>query len=36
VGWAEITRELGGSGDARRMQLRRAASRVARELELEE
>jgi RNA polymerase sigma factor (sigma-70 family) len=34
--WAEITRELGGKGDARRMQLRRAASRVARELELQE
>jgi RNA polymerase sigma factor (sigma-70 family) len=34
--WAEITREVGGSGDAHRMQLRRAASRVARELELEE
>jgi RNA polymerase sigma factor (sigma-70 family) len=34
--WSEIAQELGGSGDAHRIQLRRAVSRVARELELTE
>src|SRR5262245_24159122 len=34
-GWAEIAAELGGSAQARRMQLARALDRVARELGLE-
>jgi RNA polymerase sigma-70 factor (ECF subfamily) len=33
--WAEVAQELGGTADARRMQLQRAADRVARELDLE-
>jgi RNA polymerase sigma-70 factor (ECF subfamily) len=33
--WAEVAQELGGTADARRMQLQRAADRVARELGLE-
>jgi RNA polymerase sigma-70 factor (ECF subfamily) len=31
--WAEVAQELGGTADARRMQLQRAADRFARELE---
>jgi RNA polymerase sigma-70 factor (ECF subfamily) len=34
--WAEIAQLLGGSADARRIQLRRAATRVSRELGLED
>jgi hypothetical protein len=34
--WAEIAQQLGGSPDARRMQMQRAATRVSRELGLEE
>jgi RNA polymerase sigma-70 factor (ECF subfamily) len=34
--WAEIARELGGTADARRVQLQRAAGRVGRELGLED
>jgi hypothetical protein len=34
--WAEIAQEMGGSPDARRVQLQRAADRVARELGLEQ
>jgi RNA polymerase sigma-70 factor (ECF subfamily) len=34
--WAEIAQLLGGSADARRMQMQRAATRVSRELGLEE
>jgi RNA polymerase sigma-70 factor (ECF subfamily) len=33
--WAEVAQELGGSADARRVQMRRAASRVVQELGLE-
>jgi hypothetical protein len=33
--WAEVAQELGGTADARRMQLQRAADRVAQELDLE-
>jgi RNA polymerase sigma factor (sigma-70 family) len=33
--WAEVAQELGGTADARRMQLQRAADRVGRELGLE-
>jgi RNA polymerase sigma-70 factor (ECF subfamily) len=33
--WAEVAAEMGGSGDARRVQLQRAADRVGRELGLE-
>jgi RNA polymerase sigma-70 factor (ECF subfamily) len=35
-GWAEVARELGGTPDARRVQLDRAVRRVARALGLEE
>ncbi len=34
--WTEIALELGGTGDARRVQLQRAAGRVGRELGLED
>jgi RNA polymerase sigma-70 factor (ECF subfamily) len=34
--WAEVAEELGGSADARRVQLQRAAGRVSRELGLED
>ena len=34
--WAEVALELGGSADARRVQLQRAAGRVGRELGLED
>ena len=34
--WAEVAQELGGSADARRVQLQRAANRVSRELGLED
>ena len=34
--WAEVAEELGGSADARRVQLQRAVSRVSRELGLED
>jgi RNA polymerase sigma factor (sigma-70 family) len=33
--WSEVAAQLGGSADARRMQLHRAADRIARELGLE-
>ena len=33
--WAEVAQELGGTADARRMQLQRAADRVAQELDPE-
>jgi len=36
VSWAEIARRLGGTSDARRLQLSRAVDRVTRELGLEE
>jgi RNA polymerase sigma-70 factor (ECF subfamily) len=34
--WAEVAQELGGTADARRVQLQRAADRVSRELGLED
>jgi hypothetical protein len=34
--WSEIAQELGGTADARRVQLQRAAGRVGRELGLED
>lgn len=34
--WAEVAEELGGSADARRVQLQRSVSRVSRELGLED
>jgi hypothetical protein len=34
--WAEIAEALGGTADARRVQLQRAAGRVGRELGLED
>src|SRR5262249_21767027 len=36
VSWAEIARRLGGTSDARRLQLSRAVERVTRDLGLEE
>jgi RNA polymerase sigma-70 factor (ECF subfamily) len=36
LGWAEIATELGGTAQARRMQLTRAADRVARQLGLDD
>jgi DNA-directed RNA polymerase specialized sigma24 family protein len=35
LSWAEVAQRLGGTADARRMQLQRAADRVVRELDLE-
>jgi RNA polymerase sigma-70 factor (ECF subfamily) len=36
LAWEEVARQLGGTAQARRMQLARAAGRVARDLGLEE